>query len=101
MKEVELLIDIATEINKGNDGIDLLERSVYKDYDDNYFGELSIELYGNKVEVESIWTDKDSHINLHLCDKEFEGDILLKSISDNNQLVVLDAMMKHIITSLK
>lgn len=41
------------------------------------------------VEVESIWIDIPNEIMLHCCHEEFEGDIKLRSLSDENRLVVL------------
>jgi len=51
--------------------------------DGNYFGMLDKVMIGRSMcDIESIWTDADGEINLHVDDVAFEGDILLKSLPD-------------------
>ena len=58
--------------------------------DGNIYGEnLKLSIFGNPVEVESIWySDKEDKIYLHVCCKEFEGDIDIESLSDENQQIL-------------
>lgn len=50
---------------------------------------LRIRLFDDEVEVESIWIDIPNEIMLHCCHEEFEGDIKLRSLSDENRVKVL------------
>lgn len=51
-----------------------------------YSADLKISIFGNPVEVESVWHSyKEDKIYLHVGCKEFEGDIDIDSLSDDNQ----------------
>lgn len=60
--------------------------------DSNIYGaSLKISIFGNPVEVESIWySDKEDKIYIHVCCIEFEGDIDIDSLSDENQKTLTD-----------
>lgn len=64
-------------------------------FDDNYYGETSLVFGKHKTTVESIWTDSDEHINIHVDDRYFEGDLLFKSLSKTNQLKIIEMLKKH------
>jgi len=50
---------------------------------------VTLTIFGNKVEAESIWySDKEDKIYLHVGCKEFEGDLDIDSLSDDNQQVL-------------
>ena len=60
---------------------------------------LKIELlfWGNKVDVESIWySDKEDKIYLHVGCPEFEGDLDIDSLSDENKSILKSAMESRI-----
>lgn len=49
-----------------------------------------LNIFGNKVEAESIWySDKDDKIYLHVGCPEFEGDLDIDQLSDENQWMLL------------
>jgi len=45
-------------------------------------------------DIESIWTDADGEINLHVYNVTFEGDILLKSLPDKEIAKVVKSVEK-------
>jgi len=66
--------------------------------DGNYFGMLDNVMIGRSMcDIESIWTDADGEINLHVDNIAFEGDILLKSLSDKEIAKVVKSVEQALI----
>ena len=65
--------------------------------DSNVYGkDLGLSIFGNPVEVESIWYSyKEDKIYIHVCCKEFEGDVDINSLSDENQQILEVFLRKH------
>lgn len=62
-----------------------------------YDAGLKISIFGNPVEVESIWySDKDDKIYIHVGCEEFEGDVDIDSLSDCNQGILMKTFQNHI-----
>ena len=72
-----------------NENNDCFEWFLCNRFDNNYYGEGKLTFGRQNVTIESIWTDKDNHINIHVDCPDYEGDILMKSISKSNQLKVI------------
>ena len=54
--------------------------------DSNVYGDIDMQFFNHEVEVESIWySDEEDMFYLHVCSPEFEGDLDVHSISDENQ----------------
>ena len=66
--------------------------------DSNFYGAgVKISIFGNPVEVESIWySDKEDKIYIHVCCIEFEGDIDIDTLSDENQKTLTDFLKWYI-----
>lgn len=80
-------------INKKDD---YFEELLCNQFDGNYYNEGLTLNFGNiKVEVESIWTDKDNHVYLHVCSPMFEGDVKMSSISLHNQRKVVKMLKEY------
>jgi len=66
--------------------------------DNNYYGELDdVKIGKSMCEIESIWTDADGEINLHVDNIAFEGDILLKSLPDKEIAKVVKSVERALI----
>lgn len=70
------------------------------DYDDNYYGEGTL-LLGNmagkaEIDIESVWTDVENGLMLHVNHETFEGDIIFASLRVENQARVINMMRRHI-----
>lgn len=63
------------------------------DFDENYYGEVTLKFGSLHAELESIWTDVGNIVMLHVCCKSFEGDIRIDSISKQNQTRVIDMLI--------
>ena len=87
-------LELAEEYIKKND--DYFEEFLCNQFDGNYYGDGTLAFGRQKVEIESIWTDSDNHINIHVDSPYYEGDILMKSISKNNQLKVI-TMLRNMV----
>lgn len=85
-QKLEWLKLAAEYINKNND---CFEWFLCNRFDNNYYGDGKLTFGRQNVAIESIWTDKDNHINIHIDCPYYEGDILMKSISKSNQLKVI------------
>ena len=79
-----------------NENDDYFEWFLCNQFDENYYGEGKLTLGRQKVAIESIWTDKDNHINIHVDCPYYEGDILMKSISKKNQLDIIAMLRKRV-----
>lgn len=77
-------------------GDDYFEEFLVNQFDENYYGEGTLTFGKQKVEIESVWTDTDNHINIHVESKYYEGDVLMKSLSKSNQLKIIDMLWKHV-----
>ena len=61
--------------------------------------EVPIKIFGHEIQVESIWySDKEDKIYLHCNCKEFEGDLNIDNLSDENQRILVDVLEKYIWT---
>lgn len=87
-------LELAEEYINEND--DYFEWFLCNQFDENYYGEEKLTLGRQKVAIESIWTDKDNHINIHVDCPYYEGDILMKSISKKNQLDIIAMLRKRV-----
>ena len=87
-------LELAEEYIKKND--DYFEEFLCNQFDENYYGEGTLTFGRQKVLIESIWTDKDNHINIHVDCPYYEGDILMKSISKKNQLDIIAMLRKRV-----
>ena len=87
-------LELAEEYINEND--DYFEWFLCNQFDENYYGEGKLTLGGQKVEIESIWNDKDNHINIHVDCPYYEGDVLMKSISKKNQLDIIAMLRKRV-----
>ena len=85
-KEIGLIAS-AKYCIKNND--DNFEKYLADIIDDNYFGEGQLIFGKQRVDIESIWTDDDRTIYVHVNSIHFEGDLLLRSMSMSNQLRVI------------
>ena len=57
----------------------------------------SVIIFGHKVDVESIWHEKNSgSIYIHCGCKEFEGDIDIQSLSEDNKTELMKIFEAHI-----
>jgi len=66
--------------------------------DSNYFGLLDKVMIGRSMcDIESIWTDADGEINLHVDNVAFEGDILLRSLPDTEIAKVVKSVEQALI----
>ena len=81
------LIATAKYCIKHND--DNFEKYLADIINDNYFGDGQLMFGKQKVDIESIWSDEDRTIYVHVNSIHFEGDLLLKSMSKSNQLRVI------------
>lgn len=81
------LIAVAKYCIKHND--DNFEKYLVDIINDNYFCEGQLMFGKQKVDIESIWSDEDRTIYVHVNSIHFEGDLLLKSMSKSNQLRVI------------
>lgn len=78
------VVNAAKAFFKGN-----FERNFYAA---EFFPEITI--FGNPVNVETIWYQKEEdEFYLHCDDKEFEGDIKLTSLSERNLEKILATLM--------
>jgi len=58
---------------------------------------FELKIYGGPVIPESIWySDKDDKIYIHCGCKEFEGDLDIDSLSDENQAVLRKVFEENI-----
>lgn len=73
-----------------------LDSILANEFDDNYLGECTLTFGKQKAEVESIWTDVNKCINIHIDSPYYEGDILLNSISKSNQMKIVDMLRKRV-----
>lgn len=89
-------LELAEEYINENDDYLTLEWFLCNQFDENYYGEGKLTLGRQKVAIESIWTDKDNHINIHVDCPYYEGDILMKSISKKNQLDIIAMLRKRV-----
>ena len=68
--------------------------------DHNFYAidlKVNLSIFGNKVDVESIWySDKEDKIYLHVGCPEFEGDLDIDSLSDENKSILKSAMESRI-----
>ena len=68
--------------------------------DHNFYAidlKVNLSIFGNKVDVESIWySDKEDKIYLHVGCLEFEGDLDIDSLSDENKSILKSAMESRI-----
>jgi len=88
-------IDAVIAKVKETDTTSTTEELISDTIDGNYYGELDkVKVCKCKVEIESIWTDADGHINLHIADEEFEGDVQLFSLPDKEIIKVLKSVKK-------
>lgn len=54
---------------------------------------VTLKIFGNDVDVESIWYSKDEDkVYIHVGCEEFEGDIDIESLSDYNQWILRGAL---------
>lgn len=54
--------------------------------DGNVYGDINLQIFNQEVEVESIWYyDVEDKFYVHVCSTEFEGDLDVYSLSDENQ----------------
>ena len=88
------LLEIAEEDIKKDD--DYFEEFLCNKFDENYYGEGTLTFGRQKVDIESIWTDSDNHINIHVNGPYYEGDVLMKSISKRNQLKVIAILRNRV-----
>lgn len=62
---------------------------IQSEHKNNFYAEeitVTLMMWGNEVDVESIWYSKDEDkVYLHVGCEEFEGDIDIESLSDENQ----------------
>lgn len=97
MTDKEIISKLRKQIKSGVDEPEYA--LLYDIFDDNYYGEGCIDIYGKDVEIESIWTfvtDYKSELFVHCCCNEFEGDLLFSSLAMSNQLILLDIIEKRI-----
>lgn len=60
-------------------------------FDNFYYGNDGyIVLCKKNISIESIYTDECYRVYIHVVDKEFEGDLLIDSLDNENQKRVLD-----------
>ena len=58
---------------------------------------VSLRIFDNEVDVESIWySDKEDKIFIHVGCFEFEGDLDIDSLSDENKTILQKAMESRI-----
>ena len=75
--------------------LDFIHRNDSNFYALNINFELS--LFGNSFHPESIWYSKDEDkIYLHGGCDEFEGDLDIESLSNNNQNILIDILNSHL-----
>ena len=54
--------------------------------DGNVYGDINLQIFNQEVGVESIWySGPEDKFYLHVCSPEFEGDLDVHSLSDENQ----------------
>ena len=62
---------------------------IQSEHENNFYAEditVTLMMWGNEVDVESIWLSKqEKKIYLHVGCEEFEGDLDIESLSDENQ----------------
>ena len=62
---------------------------IQSEHENNFYAEditVTLRMWGTEVDVESIWfSHSDGKIYLHVGCEEFEGDIDIESLSDENQ----------------
>lgn len=85
-KEIGLIASAKYCINHNDDNF---EKYLADIINDNYFGEGQLIFGKQRVDIESIWTDDDRTIYVHVNSIHFEGDLLLRSMSRSNQLRVI------------
>ena len=91
----ERLHNAELAVVNGND--EESEEYLLHDFDENYYGDGHILLSGQKAEVESVWTDSDNNLNIHVDHPEFEGDILYRSMHSYNQTAVIAILRKRLL----
>lgn len=68
---------------------DFVEALAYT-FDDNYYnGCKDLVIGGLLIAIESLWTDDDGNVMVHVNCLEFEGDLKLASLTRDNQASVL------------
>lgn len=68
-------------------------------FDDNYTCDdvvTYITIGTEKAIVESVWTDGDDKVMLHISCKVLDGDVHMTSLTKRNQKRVLEMMAQHI-----
>ena len=54
---------------------------------------IKLVIFGNEVEVESLWNEKDTgKVYAHCGCREFEGDLDVDSLSDSNQTRIVSSL---------
>ena len=79
-----------------NENDDYFEWFLCNNFDGNHYGGGKLTFGRQNVEIESIWTDRDNHVNIHVDSPYYEGDILMKSISKRNQLKVISMLRNRV-----
>lgn len=68
--------------------------------DSNFYAiglKIVLSIFGHNVDLESIWySDKDDKIYVHAGCKEFEGDLDIDSLSEENQTILQNALESRI-----
>ena len=85
-KEIGLIASAKYCIKHNDDNFETYLADIIED---NYFGEGQLMFGKQRVDIESIWTDEDRTIYVHVNSIHFEGDLLLRSMSRSNQLRVI------------
>jgi len=95
MEDIKTILAEAKIFVNANDG-DAAEKLLIYEFDDNCYGEGFLVFGKTKITIESIWTDDDNHLNIHVNDKWFEGDVLFRSLSKANQKRVIQTVEYHV-----
>ena len=80
--------------------MDITEKALQfiKNNDCNFYAsdiKCPIKIFGHAIDVESIWhSKKEKKIYIHCGCEEFEGDLDIESLSDENQKLLLDVFEK-------
>lgn len=80
------------------------EDLLLEDFDENYFGYGTLKLLGNEVDIESIWTADDDYstwLYVHVTCLDFEGDIKFESLSDENQIRIIDMLYNYWVNGIR
>lgn len=88
--ELNMAIDFVLENNQEQAELLLIHR-----FDDNYSGEGTLEIRGEKYYLESIWTDIYNDLYIHVSSENAEGDILFRLLSIENQIKIIKIISKH------